>query len=590
MRKRKLFWSCLVVVAAMAFWLPQTEARSFRTGFIPNGSVNQCANCHINPGGGGARNPFGQAVGALVSPGGREEFWGPALAAEDSDGDGVPNGVELQDPDGTWAPGDPAPGDAALVTNPGDPDDVPPTSEFPGLPEDNGLSPRTDRAFINTPDTINNSSTESLGVAIASNGNIIIGWEDDGDGLTDLEAVWTLFDSNGNSITPETEITSTQVSDTLMSKFLSYFRPDGSAVPGSTAWGPKIKANPFGDGIGMGATAFELGQEIEELADINLDAGGGGDFPAVQLLTNGGEPIEVLSGVSDEAAEPEGDIRIGDWGYLSNGNVVIVGESRQEFDLQDVYGGVTGRHAIYRILDQQGNEVRPVDLVSEAPEPNEIWHGVAATENGFGVRFSRGGRATVRLFDNSGEPVSEDIDIGLLTENEATTGGGRGDSAGFHGNGVDAYAIANANDGDGNGFSEVYLTVMNADGSLRYSRVASDDFEFTNAGRVDCAISPSGRAIAVWADNDVTGGAFRLVHGRLFDAEGNPEGGTFFVSEEETIDTAIDESRRPRVAWRGNTVVITWESMNSEDFSGRVVAFRIFDVEGETSVPDYSIY
>ena len=38
----------------------------------------------------------------------------------DSDGDGVPNGVELGDPDGSWTAGSDQPGDAALITHPGD--------------------------------------------------------------------------------------------------------------------------------------------------------------------------------------------------------------------------------------------------------------------------------------------------------------------------------------------------------------------------------------------------------------------------------------------------------------------------------------
>ena len=36
----------------------------------------------------------------------------------------------------------------------------------PGLPEDNGLTPKTDTIYINVPpDSLNNASTESLGVA-----------------------------------------------------------------------------------------------------------------------------------------------------------------------------------------------------------------------------------------------------------------------------------------------------------------------------------------------------------------------------------------------------------------------------------------
>lgn len=98
----------------------EAEARNFRTGLIPNGDVNSCANCHNNPGGGGARNPFGEAVGALVDPGSADAFWSPALAALDSDGDGATNGEELGDPDG-----DGTPDAGAEVTNPGDPASVP---------------------------------------------------------------------------------------------------------------------------------------------------------------------------------------------------------------------------------------------------------------------------------------------------------------------------------------------------------------------------------------------------------------------------------------------------------------------------------
>ncbi len=461
---------------------------------------------------------------------------------------------------------------------------------LPGLPEDNGLTPVTQRIFINLPDTKNNGNTESLGVAIAKNGNVIVGWEDDGEGaLNDLEAVWTLFDSTGKWITPETTVSGDGQTGT--SRFLAYFRSDGSAVTGYTAWGPKIKANLFGDGIGMGATAFSLGLEIAELGDINLDEGGGGDFPAVQLLTNDGKPIAAVSGVSDEAAEPAGDIRIGDWDYLSNGNIVIVGESRQEFDLTDVYGGAnTGKHAIYRIVDQTGKEVRPVGLVSETKDANEIWHGVGVTKNGFAVRFAQGGRTIVRCFDNNGDPITGNLDIGTVSGQEGAASGGRGDGTGFHGNGVDTYAITTSADGNGDGAKEVYLTVLNADGSHRFTRIASDDFEFSNNDRVDCAIDPSGRIIVVFSDNDITGRAFQLIQARLFDATGAPMSKTFFVTAEETLDTAVAESRRPRVAWRDNKIAIVWESKNSDASDLNVVAFRLFQIAGSTDVESFMLY
>ncbi len=156
---------------------------------------------------------------------------------------------------------------------------------LPGKPEDNGVRPVSDTLYLNTSDTLNNTKTESLGIGIARNGNVIVGWEDDGEGLNDLEAVWTLVSDSGTWITPATDITSKDpdyAGQTVNSRFLSFFRPDKTPTPGRTSWGPKIKANPFGDGIGMGATAFDLAKEVTELSpDFDGDSG---DFPAVQLL------------------------------------------------------------------------------------------------------------------------------------------------------------------------------------------------------------------------------------------------------------------------------------------------------------------
>ena len=216
--------------------------------------------------------------------------------------------------------------------------------KLPGAPEDNGLTPKSATIYVNSQatdlTTINNGNTESLGVAIANGGNIMVGWEDDAEDssltpLQDLEAVWTLYDSAGVPVTTNTEMHAVSIPDagTVSSRFMSYFRADKSAVPGATSWGPKIKANLFGDGLGMGATSFLLGEEVAAFAaydDSNM-----GDFPSVQLVDNNGQPVSTLGGVSAAyATQDGGNIRIGDWDYLSNGNILIVGESRQSADLE----------------------------------------------------------------------------------------------------------------------------------------------------------------------------------------------------------------------------------------------------------------
>ncbi|MFZ5433666.1 MAG: T9SS type A sorting domain-containing protein [Calditrichota bacterium] len=93
-------------------------ARSFRVNQIPNGSLISCSACHVNPGGGGVRNAFGQTVERSFLSGGNV-VWSPLLASLDADGDGIPNGVELQDPYGQWQTGQPNPGNSSLVTQPG---------------------------------------------------------------------------------------------------------------------------------------------------------------------------------------------------------------------------------------------------------------------------------------------------------------------------------------------------------------------------------------------------------------------------------------------------------------------------------------
>lgn len=116
MKKSFLYILVLVVITTTII-----ISRPFRVSKIPNGVKFQCANCHVDPNGGGPRNNFGQAVEARVTPNGTEDFWDFSLASVDSDGDGKTNGQELEDPNGIWRTGQPNPGNLNAVTNPGDP-------------------------------------------------------------------------------------------------------------------------------------------------------------------------------------------------------------------------------------------------------------------------------------------------------------------------------------------------------------------------------------------------------------------------------------------------------------------------------------
>ena len=117
-------WSVIFGLLVVGFSY-HSEARPERPALIPNGSVFNCATCHTSSGGGGPHTPFGEDVRPLVLSG-STNFWSPELAEIDSDGDGFTNGQELGDPEGAWEQGDPDPGDAANVSNPGVFSSVPP--------------------------------------------------------------------------------------------------------------------------------------------------------------------------------------------------------------------------------------------------------------------------------------------------------------------------------------------------------------------------------------------------------------------------------------------------------------------------------
>ena len=121
---------CSLIALAATFVVQWVEARPHRVHLIPNGPVNRCGTCHVNPNGGGTRNPFGQMVEASFLEGDEYDndivLWGPELANMDADGDGFTNGEELGDPQGIWVRGDDHPGDPEAVTLPGIPASHPP--------------------------------------------------------------------------------------------------------------------------------------------------------------------------------------------------------------------------------------------------------------------------------------------------------------------------------------------------------------------------------------------------------------------------------------------------------------------------------
>ena len=95
--------AALALTAHNAFGMPDFVSR------IPNGNIFGCSTCHVSTSP-VVFNPFGRDFNI------NNRVWNATLAGLDSDGDGLTNGQELGDPNGT---GTPTP--AAPVSNPGDP-------------------------------------------------------------------------------------------------------------------------------------------------------------------------------------------------------------------------------------------------------------------------------------------------------------------------------------------------------------------------------------------------------------------------------------------------------------------------------------
>ena len=89
---RYLFF--LIPILLLLIPLPAI-GRAFRLNFLPDEGENfGCATCHINAGGGGPRNPFGQDWEAIAIA--RGDKYVPDMAERDSDGDGFTNDEEFE--------------------------------------------------------------------------------------------------------------------------------------------------------------------------------------------------------------------------------------------------------------------------------------------------------------------------------------------------------------------------------------------------------------------------------------------------------------------------------------------------------------
>ncbi|HPG39132.1 MAG TPA: T9SS type A sorting domain-containing protein [bacterium] len=199
----KRLFVMLMSILTVLFLMEISMARSFRVDQIPNGSKFGCTNCHT--GYGGPRNTFGTQIfnnymDAKNSSG--NVLWGPALAAENADLDAATNGQELQDPDGAWRIGDPAPGELSLVSNPGNP------ASTTAIYETTGTLPQTIILQQNYPNPFNPETT--IRFFSPQPGHVLLQIFNTGGQLVSTlvngyiptgehQVIWTGQDENGNT-------------------------------------------------------------------------------------------------------------------------------------------------------------------------------------------------------------------------------------------------------------------------------------------------------------------------------------------------------------------------------------------------------
>jgi hypothetical protein len=103
MKISKGMTGCLILGLVLFVSIPLGSARPFRLGNLPDkGSHFGCGTCHVNPAGGGQRNPFGADYERIAIKAG--DKYTKELGVMDSDKDGFSNDQEF---DAGTNPGDP---------------------------------------------------------------------------------------------------------------------------------------------------------------------------------------------------------------------------------------------------------------------------------------------------------------------------------------------------------------------------------------------------------------------------------------------------------------------------------------------------
>ncbi|MEC8025417.1 MAG: hypothetical protein VX223_15925 [Myxococcota bacterium] len=164
----------VILVIGLSWSLPAMSLPSY-PNLIPNNKLS-CSMCHAGAPNKSSLNDLGLDIQSNLQ---NQTFQWSDICPLDSDADGFSNGVELQDLDCSWTPGNPAPGDPGLVTNPADADSKP-AEATDNLDTTDGV----DGSTTNT-DGIDGETTGTDGIASTDSGVVTTGGGTQGDDETD---------------------------------------------------------------------------------------------------------------------------------------------------------------------------------------------------------------------------------------------------------------------------------------------------------------------------------------------------------------------------------------------------------------------
>jgi len=460
-------------------------------------------------------------------------------------------------------------------------------------PESQGLIPLGPAIMVDDVDFVPSGKQEGIGVCITEDGKVAYSAHRVG-GLR-------MYDIHMNNIP--------WAKDADGSNWVLYFDDEGNPFPKGSASGVKIKANLFGPGWGIGS--YTASVQTPSLAVAQSL----GQTPILQLFQNDGTPIvPAKCGVPEDFAAAAGDIRIGDFDFLSNGNIVTIGESRQLDENINLFGvpeALAGNVIVLSIMkpDEQFPTVH-FGRLTEEPTRSETWHGLGVTQNGFAARVFKGAStgAVLRFFQNDGTPLTGDVPLTQFGEGEIAgvlgTGTGRGDQQGWHGDGGSRYILASLDYLD-LGYiigSAPFVGIFSEFGDLIVGPVhvtgGPDGWSWVDGslddGRIDAALQSdpaTGRFICVWADKAFLGLEAGILMGRIFEADGTPL--TKMIALDNHFDIGLMEqaglSRRPRVVWRGNKIAVAWVTTNFDENPNQMCTLRTFTF-GEEAVSDFMLY